>query len=158
MANTEDHEGVLQVYELGYLVLPSIPEENLPQVVDSIKKIIAGAGGRDFDGEMPFKRSLAYSMSKVVGASKYVVDDAYIGWLKFEMEPSSVNEVKEGVEKMSEILRFLLIKAPRESEFTFAKALEAEEAKRAAEREAESTLAEKAPEDAESSPEEDVVE
>lgn len=114
----------MQVYELGYLVLPSIPEENLGSTVDSLKSVISKAGGSIFDGEAPFMHDLAYPMSKTVGASKYVVNNAYIGWVKFECEPANIAEVKAAMEKMDEILRFLLIKTSRETTFTFAKARE----------------------------------
>lgn len=130
MSTTEDHQGESQVYELGYLVLPSIPEENLSQVVESIKKVVNKAGGKELDGEDPFKHGLAYPMSKVVGSSKYVVNDAYIGWMKFELSASEDREsehpaetIKKEIEAMHEVLRLLLIKAPRESAFTFAQAL-----------------------------------
>lgn len=135
MSTTGDHSAELEVYELGYLVLPSIPEDSLSKVVETLKSIVKKAGGTELDGEEPFKRDLAYSMSKVVGASKYVVDDAYLGWMKFEAEPSSIEEIKGEVEKLDVILRILLIKAPRESAFTFAKAREAAEEKERAEAE-----------------------
>lgn len=119
-----------QVYELGYLVLPSIAEDKLPETVAKLKKIITDNGGSLLDSEDPFLQDLAYSMSKVVGASKYVVNNAYIGWQKFEAEPSTVEAMKAEVEKIPEILRYLLIKTTRETYFTFAdarKALEEEE-------------------------------
>jgi|SRR3989344_604071 len=122
MVNPESDIEGMTVYELGYLVLPSIPEEKLPEVVASIKKVIAKEGGVEIDGEAPFKQDLAYSMSKTVGASRYVVSDAYLGWVKFEIEPAKVLAVKTGVEKIEEVLRFLLVKAPRETTFTLAKA------------------------------------
>ncbi|MDO8424010.1 MAG: hypothetical protein Q7S54_00170, partial [bacterium] len=74
------------------------------------------------DGEEPFKQELAYTMSKTVGASRYVVSDAYLGWLKFEIDGARVPAVKAGLDKINELLRFLLIKTPRETVFTFAKA------------------------------------
>ncbi len=128
MSTTEDHKEAI-VYELGYLVLPSVPEDNIPQVVSTIVSTIEKADGKTLDSELPVLDKLAYSMSKTVGARKYVVDEAYIGWIKFELEPSSVEKVKTGIEKMEEILRFLLIKAPRETVFTFAEAREARRAK-----------------------------
>ena len=121
MSNTEDH-GEKTVYELGYLVLPSVPEESVPQVVSNLVSIIEKAGGKILEGENPFLDKLAYSMSKVVGARKYVVDEAYIGWTKFEAEPASAQVIKSETEKVEEILRFLLIKVPRETNFTFEKA------------------------------------
>lgn len=128
----------LQVYELGYLVLPSIAEDQIPAVEDTIKKAIAAAGGKELASESPEYIDLAYSMTKVVGASRYVVSDAYIGWVKFEAEPSQMPALNEKVSKMDEVLRALLIKAPRETDFTFAKAREAMLQKEAEKAEAES--------------------
>jgi ribosomal protein S6 len=125
MSITEDHNGDSQVYEVGYLVLPSIPEDDLPKVVDSIKNVITQNGGTPLDSEEPVLRDLAYSLTKVVGASRYVVRDAYFGWMKFESEPSNTPAIKVGLDAVNELVRFLLIKAPRESDFTFAKAREA---------------------------------
>ena len=122
MANLESEAGELTVYELGFLVLPSIPEDKLSNVTDAVRKIISAAGGTEIDAEAPIKKTLAYSMSKTIGASRYVVSDAYLGWIKFEVDKAKVPIIKAGVEKMEEILRFLLIKAPRETTFTFAKA------------------------------------
>ena len=122
MSTTEDREEASQVYEVGYLVLPSIPEEKLSDVVDSIKQIINDNGGKELDGEAPYLIDLAYQLSKTVGASKYVVRDAYLGWQKFEAEPLLVDGVKAALEKKDEIIRFLLIKTTRETRFTLSKA------------------------------------
>ncbi|MBX4198770.1 30S ribosomal protein S6 [Candidatus Parcubacteria bacterium] len=132
MSTTEDHKES-QVYELGYLILPSIAEDSLSDVVNALKGIISKVGGTELDSEMPIKIDLAYTMSKVTGARKYVVDDAYIGWVKFECEPSCINEIDTAVKQLDEVLRHLLVKTTKETHFTFAEALkkqeEAEEAK-----------------------------
>jgi ribosomal protein S6 len=114
----------MQFYEIGYLILPSIPEDGLSAVVDKIKAVVAKSGGKELEGEAPFKQDLAYTMSKTVGASRYVVSDAYLGWFKFELDPASALEVKTAVEKLDEVLRALMIKVPKETTFTFAKARE----------------------------------
>ncbi|MDO8728774.1 MAG: 30S ribosomal protein S6 [bacterium] len=112
----------LTVYELGFLILPSISENKLSDVTNAIRKVIKSEGGIEIDAEEPFKEALAYSMSKTIGASHYVVNDAYMGWIKFESDRAKVSAIKANIEKVEEILRFLLIKAPRETTFTFAKA------------------------------------
>ncbi|MEK7461502.1 MAG: 30S ribosomal protein S6 [Patescibacteria group bacterium] len=122
MVNSESESGELVVYELGFLILPSIPENKLSNVTDAIRKIISKESGTELDAEAPFKETLAYAMSKTVGVSRYVVSDAYLGWIKFEIDRARISMIKTGVEKIDEILRFLLIKAPRETTFTFAKA------------------------------------
>lgn len=125
-----------QIYELGYLILPSVAEENLSAAVSKIKGVVNKAGGKEIDGEEPFKTDLAYTMSKTIGASRYVVTDAYIGWIKFELEPSKAPEIADETNKIEEVLRHILLKVPRETHFTFAKAREAIAAKLAAEKEA----------------------
>ena len=149
MPITEDHkENETQVYEIGYLVLPSVAEENIPNVVSNIKKLIEKQGGTPLDGEDPYMEPLAYPMSKVVGARKYVVNEAYIGWQKFEASPSAIDEIKRKIETAEEILRMLLIKAPRETTFTFAEAREARKAHEEVEaKEPEEAVAEEAVED-----------
>jgi ribosomal protein S6 len=127
MRNKEANREGFTVYELGYLILPSIPEDKLGDVVSLIRNVITAQEGIEIDAEAPIKQDLAYSMSKVIGASRYVVSDAYLGWIKFEAEPAKIGAIKDRVEKMGEVLRFLLIKAPRETTFTLAKAAKARE-------------------------------
>ena len=122
MDNEVKDQAERDVYETSYLVLPSISEENHPSIVDAIKKAFSSVGGIEVDGEAPFKHPLAYPMSKTVGASKYIVNEAYVGWVKFDVESSKILEVKAEIEKIQEVLRFLIVKAPRKTDFTFAKA------------------------------------
>lgn len=122
----------MQVYEMSFLILPSVAEDALSDLMGNIRTLVTEAGGKEIDAETPFKHSLAYSMSKTAGARQYVVNEAYVGWIKFEIEPLKILDLKSGVEKISEVLRFLVVKAPRKTEFTFAKvrtALEAKEEK-----------------------------
>ncbi len=126
MSITEDRKEAL-VYELSYLVLPSIAEDKLPEVVDTIKGIIKKAGAKELDSEDPIHTDLAYTMSKNIGARKYVVDEAYIGWVKFEGVGQTANEIAEAVKGLDEVLRHLLIKTTRETKFTFASAIKARE-------------------------------
>ncbi|MFZ2484897.1 MAG: 30S ribosomal protein S6 [Minisyncoccia bacterium] len=122
MRNSKGEKEGSSVYEIGYLVLPSIPEDKLGEVVDSIRKVFVDEGGVEIDQEAPFSHPLAYSISKTVGASRYVVSDAYLGWIKFEVESAKITTIKASIDKIGEVLRFLLVKAPRETTFTFAKA------------------------------------
>ena len=118
------------IYEIGYLILPSIPEDKLSLVTNVIRKVITKEGGVEIDAEEPLKESLAYSMSKTIGASRYVLSDAYLGWIKFEVDRAKALVIKAGIEKIEEVLRLLLIKAPRETAFTLAKARAAFEEKK----------------------------
>lgn len=129
MRNSKGEGEGRAVYEIGYLILPSIPEDKLADVVNSIREVVTREGGVEVDAEAPFKYPLSYAMSKTIGASNYVVNDAYLGWIKFDLESAKALVVKTGVEKIEEVLRFLMLKAPRETYFTFAKAMKAIEEK-----------------------------
>ena len=129
MRNSTEDDGEKSVYEIGFLVLPSIPEDKVSDVTDAIRKVVTKEDGKEIDAEEPFMEQLAYPMSKTVGASRYVVEEAYIGWIKFDLPADPVagvehpiETIKKGIEKIDEVLRFLLVKAPRETIFTFAKA------------------------------------
>lgn len=124
MRNLEEDKGELEVYELCFLILPSITEDKIGGVIDSLRKIITEEGGLEIDREDPFRQTLAYPMSKTIGSSRYIVSDAYIGWIKFEIDKVGVLAVKTQTKKISEIVRFLVVKARRETVFTFAQARE----------------------------------
>jgi ribosomal protein S6 len=119
--NTTTPEGQT-VYELGFLILPSIAEDKLSAVTDKLEALVKSFGGTKIDGEAPMKIDLSYTMTKVVGASRYVVNDAYLGWMKFEAEPAGMPALKAALDLSDELVRYLLIKAPRETTFTFADA------------------------------------
>jgi len=106
----------LQVYELGYHLLSTLPEEGLGAEVGNIKSVIETGGGL-FIGEegLPKTTRLAYEMTKVINNKKINFDTAYFGWVRFEANPESIVEINNELKKIEEILRFLLIKSVRES-------------------------------------------
>ena len=112
----------LQVYELGYHLLPILVEENLDQEVLKIKAVIEKNGGL-FIGEegIPKSIKLAYGMNKIIGNQKKIFDTAYFGWIKFEANSESIEQMKKEVEKLDNILRSLLIKSVRESKMIMAR-------------------------------------
>jgi ribosomal protein S6 len=106
----------LQVYELGYHLLPTISLENLDKEVLAIKSVIEKNGAL-FIGEegSPKTTQLAYSMNKVIGNKKTDFDTTHFGWIKFEANPESIVKIDTNLMAIENILRFLLIKSVRES-------------------------------------------
>lgn len=133
MSTTEDHKE-LEIYEVGYSILTSVSEEKLGNVVAKIQKAITDEGGELLDSEPPFQQELAYSISKTIGARKYVADEAYIGWMKFVSTPEKTPIIKSALDKIDELLRFLLIKTTRETIFTYEGERKAKEDKEAQDR------------------------
>lgn len=104
-----------RVYELGYHIVSSIPEEKLPAEVTAIKDTLEKHGASVIAEDSPKLKNLTYTMTKVIGPKHSKYDTAYFGWIKFEMPPENVEVVKKIFERADMILRFLIIKTVRES-------------------------------------------
>ncbi len=105
----------LKVYEVGYLLLPTIAEEHLAAEVQNIKAIIEKNDGVFITEDFPKLRPLAYTMRKTATGSNLKFSSAYFGWIKFEVNPSMIPTIQAGLEKNGNILRFMLIGTVREN-------------------------------------------
>ena len=104
-----------QVYEVGYHVVSSIPEEEVGARVAQIHDMIEKSGGTIITEEFPKITELAYEMVKVVDNQRKKYTSAYFGWVKFEAEGAAVLEIKKALDAHNDIIRFLMIKTVRES-------------------------------------------
>lgn len=114
----DKHEDRMTVYEIGYLIASSIPEEKINGEVDAIKKIISDAGASIVSEEMPHRQNLAYTIRrKTVAGSYEKYDQAYFGWVKFEVGSGSIEAIKKAVEIIPSIIRMLVTTTVRENTF-----------------------------------------
>jgi ribosomal protein S6 len=111
----ETNFGDQRVYEVGYLLVPGIPEENISSLYGNLKELIATFKGQAISDEMPVMINLAYSMQKIVQNVRNKYDTAYFGWMKFYMDSDKVAELKKKLEQDTNILRFLIIKTVKEN-------------------------------------------
>ncbi len=108
----------LSVYEIGYLIASSVPEEQVPAQAEAVKKIVTDAGATVITEEMPHFQALSYTMRiKKVSGSYEKFDDAYFGWIKFEIDSSKIEAVKKSVEILPSVLRMLLISTVSENTY-----------------------------------------
>ncbi len=108
----------LSVYEIGYLIATSIPEEKVPAEADSLKKIITDAGATIVADEAPYLQPLEYTMRKKMVSGAYdKYDQAYFGWVKFELSTDKIEALKKSIEIVPSVLRMLLITTVRENTF-----------------------------------------
>ena len=112
---TLEKEGGVQVYELGYHIVSTVAEENLPKEVETLKAIILKDGGSLVSEGEPKLINLAYPMTKSVADSKKKFTTAYFGWLKFETKSELMPAIKKAVDANPNVLRYLLIKTVREN-------------------------------------------
>jgi len=101
-------------YELGYLIVPTVPNENVPEEANRIRDILEGNGSviSSIDAQ---SRDLAYAMDKVIANKKNIFDSAYFGSFIFESTAGQIEEIKTELEKNENVLRFLIIKRSKES-------------------------------------------
>lgn len=116
IASNDVDAGVNQrVYELGYLLVPSITEENLPVMYGNIKELVSSFKGEIISDEMPKMIPLAYSMVKVISNVRNKFSNAYFGWTKFVMDSDKVLELKKKLDLDPNFVRFLILKTVKEN-------------------------------------------
>ena len=104
-----------KVYELGYLLVPTIAEEDVPINYGNTKELVSSFGGEIIADEMPKAINLAYSMSKVVSNVRHKFNTAYFGWTKFTMNAERVLELKKHLDLDPNFIRFLIVKTVKEN-------------------------------------------
>jgi len=103
----------MSVYEVGYIMLPSIAEENLAGEVAEFKESLGGKGLVFISDEYPKMLELAYEMSRSIENKKQKFSYGYFGWIKFECTPQNAKLIKEFLEKNEKLVRFLMVKTTR---------------------------------------------
>jgi ribosomal protein S6 len=109
----EDVNG--RVYELGYLLVPTIEEIDVPVQYGNLKELISSLGGVAISDEMPKMIPLAYSMVKVVSNIRNKFNTAYFGWTKFTMDAEKILELKKKLDLDPNFIRFLILKTVKEN-------------------------------------------
>ena len=125
MTNGTEVEKNPRIYEVSFLIAPSLPEEKVLETVAQIKDIFEKNGGAVVSDEFPKMRPLAYTVEKKFGGRIYKYDTAYFGSIKFESEATVLPLLKEFLEKSETIVRFLLVKTVRENTMASSKFIHA---------------------------------
>ena len=105
----------MTVYEVGYLLVPTIAEENVGGEVTDLKDMISANGANFIADEYPKMMELAYEMSRAIANKKQKFSTGYFGWVKFETSSSDIELIKAKLDKNEKIIRFLVLKTVRES-------------------------------------------
>ncbi|MFH1608405.1 MAG: 30S ribosomal protein S6 [Patescibacteria group bacterium] len=111
----EDKNIDSKVYEVGFLLIPSLTEEEVPTVYGDMKSLILSLGGEMISDEMPKMIDLAYTMKKTIQNLKNKFDSAYFSWVKFFMDADKVSELKKKLDLDPKIIRFLIVKTVKEN-------------------------------------------
>lgn len=111
----EEKESRLNVYEVGYHMLPTIAEENLGGEVTLFKDMFLENGATFISDEYPKLIELAYEMTRSIENKKQKFSYGYFGWVKFECTANQARVIKEALDKNEKLVRFLMIKTVREN-------------------------------------------
>lgn len=110
-----DTDVSLSVYEVGYLMVPTIAEENLGAEVSEFKETLTNLGATFIADEHPKMMELAYEMSRSIANKKQKFSYGYFGWVKFECTTANATVIKDMLDKNEKLIRYLFIKTVRES-------------------------------------------
>jgi ribosomal protein S6 len=104
-----------KIYEIGFHIVPTVPEDGLGARVTAIRDVIEGNGGHVIADEYPKHMELSYPMTKVASNKRSMYRTAYFGWIKFEVDPAQVKAIELGIKKDDLVLRFIMVKTVREN-------------------------------------------
>lgn len=118
MADTKKTEAaeerISRVYEAGYLIVPTVKEDEVDGVVNAIRSEVEKVGGSFIAEGAPALMKLAYTMEKREGEKYAQFDRAYFGWLKFEAGTDAAQTLTESLQGNTSILRSIVFKTVRE--------------------------------------------
>lgn len=112
--HTEEDESARSAYEVGYLLVPTIPEEDAAGEATKIRDIIEKHGAV-VSGAAPLERALAYEIAKRAGGKILRFQKAYFGHFVFETTKEGAADINLAIKKNDKILRFLLVNRTKES-------------------------------------------
>lgn len=119
-----------KVYEIGFHIAPFVGEENVAHEVSHIKDVLDAMRAEVISEDFPRLRALAYPIAKIVKGDKKVSTEAYFGWVKFELPSDKIEAFKKEIEKLDNVIRYLVIGTVRENTLYGAKFVQDKEAKR----------------------------
>lgn len=103
-----------RVYEVGYHVIPTVPEENIEKIVGDIRSAIEQAGGAFIAEGAPVLMKLSYPMISREGDKNVEHDRGYFGWIKFESSVVAAQALEESLKTNTSILRHIVFRTVRE--------------------------------------------
>ncbi len=101
-----------QVYEVGFHIVPTVGDEGVSAVVESVRTALGDA--EIISEGFPKKITLAYQVERAATGKREKYTESYFGHIKFAMNRDNITAFTEAVRVMQPILRFLIIETVRE--------------------------------------------
>lgn len=110
-----------RTYELGYILVPTLPESEVAEKVTALKAVIEKAEGAIGAEGTPEFIDLAYQIEKNVKSKKMKWSQGYFGWMKFTAAPEALENLKKVFDANEDLARYMLIKTDMANVVTFKK-------------------------------------
>lgn len=112
---SETHSTEARVWELGFLLAPTLPEADAVAEGLAIKTLVVDCGLSPLAEEAPRSIALAYPIARTGAHKKTYHTSAYFGWVKFEGQAECLETLAQEMKKRESVLRHILISTVRES-------------------------------------------
>jgi len=103
------------VYEIGYLILPTVSDEKLAPEVTKLKELLDSIEATVISDEYPVLISLEYEMVKRIETKNNRFNQGYFGWIKFEASPEEIVKLKKKLDLSKVILRYIILTTVKEN-------------------------------------------
>ncbi len=127
---TDAESALSRVYEIGYLIAPTVKEEDVEKTVSGIRKEIEKGSGSFIAEGAPSLTRLAYPIDGPEGGKRVSHDRAFFGWLKFEAPSSTADALDEFLKQSISIIRHIVFRTVREETRAHLKAPQLREVRR----------------------------
>lgn len=107
-------QGAARVYEIGYLLAPSLTEEGIEKAVSGIRQSIEKEGGSFVAEGAPSMTRLSYAIETQEGGKRVEHDRAYFGWIKFELGVEGAKAVEAALKSDKTVIRYISFRTVRE--------------------------------------------
>ena len=111
----EPDEVISSVYEIGYHLVPTLTEEAVAAAVKDITELLKKNGAETVGDRFPVKIPLAYTIQKRVSAKILRFNEAYFGWVAFEMPRDAVAVVTAALDAHPSMLRYIVVTTDRDA-------------------------------------------
>ncbi len=110
-----------RTYELGYILVPTLPETDVETAVTTLKSALEAVQGSVISEGAPEFIDLAYQIEKNVKSKKMKWSQGYFGWIKFNAAPDVLEALKKALDGNLDLMRYMLIKTDAENNVVFKK-------------------------------------
>ncbi len=104
--------GTTPVFEVGFHLVPTIPEDGVAAVVEKIHGLLKDA--EIISEQFPVRMTLAYQVERSVQGKREKYTESYFGFIKFATERDAMPEFQAALRAMPQVLRYLVINTERE--------------------------------------------